>query len=268
MTYAASHPSFITLLLLAGLLLGALGCDSAAPTDPMDPTPPPVTPPPVDPPPVDPPEEEVAVGAAYPNAADGRIILINAEGDRFVYWNPTNGSFSSARPVSDLENGALPFSRLGASVSTLDKAETYFFDTDGESYVVYERDEAEFDETEDFGEDDADLADADIEEVGAALVVSPIGSVNPDRIFLFNGQGTRYQVWDYVEESWSDVARFPTDFGGGGAPIAAVGAAVYVESDGAFYMFNRDGTEYTIYTGTFSDDFDIDELGDGTLSFD
>ncbi|MEM8559630.1 MAG: hypothetical protein AAGG50_17560 [Bacteroidota bacterium] len=263
MTYAAPRPSFAVLLLLAGLLLGALGCDSAATTDPTDPVPPPVVDPPVDPPPTtDPPEEaEVAVGAAYPNAADARVILISAEGDRYVLWNPANGSFSSARSVSALENGDLPFGRLGAAVSTSDELETYFFDMNGENYAVYERDEAEFDEVEEFGEDDTDFMDADIEEVSAAYATSA-------QFFMFDKQGTTYQAWNYTTEAWGPVFSFITDFGGGGTPIASVGAAVNVGS--LVYLFNRDGSEYTIYNDanrTFSDDFDISELGDGTLSF-
>ncbi|MEL6442891.1 MAG: hypothetical protein AAFY55_17370 [Bacteroidota bacterium] len=275
MPYAASRltlsfPRFLALVVTFGLLFMTAACDSAAPTDPTDPppvTPPPVDPPPVDPPPVDPPpvdppeEEEVAVGAAYPNAADGRVILVNADGDRFVLWNPSNGSFSNARNVSTLENGDLPYGEIGAAVSTTGNSETYFFDTRGENYAVYERDESEFDESEEFGEDDTDFVDADIEEVRAAFAIGA-------QFFLFDQQGTRYQAYNYEQESWSSLFSFLTDFGGGGTPIASVGAAVNV--GGLVYLFNRDGTEYTIYNDanrSFSDDFDIDELGDGTLSF-
>jgi len=224
----------------------------------------------IDDPAPEPDEREVAVGAAYPNAADSRIILINKDGDRFVYWNPIDGSFSQARGIDELENGQIPFSRIGAAASTLDGSETYFFNEAGDRYTIYERDSNAFDEAEDFGDDSGDFGEPDIEDVGAAVVVSSVGSsVNPERIFFFNKAGTRYQAWDYEAERWSRVYNYVTDFNRGGSPIASVGAAAYVEREAAFYLFNREGTEYTIYSGgRFSDDFDIEELGDGTLSFD
>lgn len=214
---------------------------------------------------VDPPvgNRTIDIGAAYPNAGDSRIILINKEGTRFVYWTPSTGSFSSARSISELENGALPLGSVGASATTADGSETYFFDTAGSRFTVYERDTAEFDEEEEFDDDSGAFGDPEIEGVGAAL-----HSTNTNRIFFFNGAGTKYAVWDYQNASWTRVYDFASEFGGGGAPIASVGAGVTV--DGLYYLFNRDGTRYTIYaaSGKFSSSFPLSELGNGSLSFD
>jgi hypothetical protein len=214
----------------------------------------------IEPPPVN---RTVDIGAAYPNAGDSRIILINKEGTRFVYWTPGTGTFSRSRSIGELENGALPPSTVGASATTADGSETYFFDAAGSRFTVYERDTAEFDEVEEFDDDSGAFGDPEIEDVGAA-----IHSVNTNRIFLFNTAGTRYAVWDYQNETWTRVYDFASEFGGGGAPVAAVGAAVTIE--GLYYLFNRDGTQYTIYSasGKFSSSFPLSELGDGSLSFD
>jgi hypothetical protein len=210
-----------------------------------------------------------AVGAAYPNAGDSRIILINKAGTRFVYWTPSSGAFSNAEDVGTLENGALPLDDVGAAASTHDEEETYFFGTDGESFTVYERETSEFDEVEVFGDDSGEFGDPEIEDVGAAMQAG-LSLLNPNRIYVFNQAGTRYALWDYENEFWTDDFTFPADFGRGGAPIAAVGAALYLEDENAYYLFDREGEKYTIYSGggRFSSAFDTAELGDGTLSFD
>ena len=57
---------------------------------------------------------------------------------------------------------------------------------------------------------------------------------------------------------------FPAGFGGGNAPISAVGAAVYIQENNEIYLFNRAGTEYTIWRGgsNFTAAFPISQLGD------
>jgi hypothetical protein len=119
--------------LLAATLLVGPGCNSVDANEP----PPAVEPPPGEPPPPPstepPPASKVAVGAAYQNAADSRIILVNDEGTRFVYWNPASGTFSDADDIDDLENGQLPVDRVGASASLFDNSETYFFDDERKS---------------------------------------------------------------------------------------------------------------------------------------
>ncbi len=257
-------------LLLAMILVVGPGCSTVDANEPppmVEPGPPPVPDPTPNPDP--PPASKVAVGAAYQNASDSRVLLINEEGTRFVYWNPANGTFSGGDDIDDLENGQLPLGSVGASASRYDNTETYFFDEEGKQYTIYERATSEFDEVSVFGDDDGEFGDPELEDVGTALVVSPVGSSsNPNRIFFFNKLGTHYQVWDYENETWSRVFTFVTEFGGGGAPIASVGAAVYVEAENVFYMFNREGTKYTIYNGTFSAAFEVTQLGNGSLSFD
>jgi hypothetical protein len=204
-----------------------------------------------------------AIGAAYPNVGDSRIILINKAGTRFVYWTPSSGAFSDAEAIGALENGALPLSDVGATSSTRDDDEdTYFFSEDGTTFTVYERATSAFDEVEEFGEDGGTFGDPEIETVGAAVDVSST------QLLLFNRNGTRYGVWNEANERWDGYFNFPADFFGGGAPISAVGAIVFVAEENAFYLFDRDGTKYTVFSGNFSNAFAVTELGDGTLSFD
>lgn len=205
---------------------------------------------------------EVAIGAAYPSAADSRILLVNKAGTRTVYWTPSSGAFSDAEPVSALENGALPLDDVGATTSTRDDVETFFFNEDGSEFTVYERDESAFDEVEAFGDDNGEFGDPEIEDVGAAVDVSRT------QLLLFNRNGTRYGMWNVESETWDGYLNFPADFFGGGAPISAVGAIVFVDEENAYYLFDRDGTKYTVFAGNFSNAFDVTELGDGTLSFD
>lgn len=236
---------FAVLLLLAGTLVLA-GCDSGG-TAPDDTTPSGGS--------------EVAVGAVYPNAADSRIILVNKAGTRFVYWTPSSGAFSDAEAVSALENGALPLDDIGATSSTRDGEDTYFFSEDGTAFTVYERETSAFDEVEEFGEDGGEFGDPEIEDVGAAVDASST------QLLFFNRNGTRYGVWNEANEQWDGYFNFPADFFGGGAPISAVGAIVFVDEENAYYLFDRDGTKYTVFSGNFSNAFDVAELGDGTLTF-
>ena len=203
-----------------------------------------------------------AIGAVYPNAGDSRIILVNKAGTRFVYWTPSSGAFSDAEAVSTLENGALPLDDIGATSSTRDGEDTYFFSEDGTAFTVYERETSAFDEVEEFGEDGGEFGDPEIEDVGAAVDASST------QLLFFNRNGTRYGVWNEANEQWDGYFNFPADFFGGGAPISAVGAIVFVDEENAYYLFDRDGTKYTVFAGNFSNAFDTTELGDGTLSFD
>jgi hypothetical protein len=202
-----------------------------------------------------------AIGAVYPNAGDSRVILINKAGTRFVYWTPGSGVFSDAENVSALENGALPLSDVGASSSTRDGEDTYFFSGDGMTFTVYERETSAFDEVEEFGDDGGEFGDPEIEDVGAAVDASST------QLLIFNRNGTRYGVWNEANEIWDGYFNFPADFFGGGAPISAVGAIVFVDEENAYYLFDRDGTKYTVFSGNFSNAFDVTELGDGTLTF-
>jgi hypothetical protein len=202
-----------------------------------------------------------AIGAVYPNAGDSRVILINKAGTRFVYWTPGSGVFSDAENVSALENGALPLSDVGASSSTRDGEDTYFFSGDGMTFTVYERETSAFDEIEEFGDDGGEFGDPEIEDVGAAVDASST------QLLIFNRNGTRYGVWNEANEIWDGYFNFPADFFGGGAPISAVGAIVFVDEENAYYLFDRDGTKYTVFSGNFSNAFDVTELGDGTLTF-
>jgi hypothetical protein len=197
----------------------------------------------------------------YPNAGDSRVILINKAGTRFVYWTPGSGVFSDAENVSALENGALPLSDVGASSSMRDGEDTYFFSEDGMTFTVYERETSAFDEIEEFGDDGGEFGDPEIEDVGAAVDASST------QLLIFNRNGTRYGVWNEANEIWDGYFNFPADFFGGGAPISAVGAIVFVDEENAYYLFDRDGTKYTVFSGNFSNAFDVTELGDGTLTF-
>ena len=105
------------------------------------------------------------------------------------------------------------------------------------------------------------LEDAPLTTVGAAFGAG-------DTLFIFNSGGSSYAAYNVADESWSQIYDFATEFGSGGAPIASVGAA-YENDSGGFVLFDLSGTSYCVYSsqGTFSDDFDIEELGDGMLTF-
>ncbi len=195
---------------------------------------------------------EDAVGAAY--AADGRIVLIDPSGTRSSRYNPTTGVFESADDIDELEGG-LPLAEVVAA-ATVDGS-TYLFDAMGR-VTIYDRGQGTFSPPDDLSEV---LEDSPLSSVGAAFGLGT-------QLFVFNEGGSSYAAYNASTETWSPVYSFATDFGGGGAPIASVGAAATL-GDGSIMLFDRSGAEYCIYggNGTFSDDFDITELGDGSLSF-
>jgi hypothetical protein len=200
-----------------------------------------------------------AIGAAYPNAGDSRLIFFNAAGDRFLVFNPVTGAVTDADDVDDVENGLLPLDDVGASASIFGEGETYFFSTDGDTFTNYERDVADFDVPASF-EEEYDEPGYELNSIGAAVEGNFFAS---NSIILFNQNGTEWQLWQPEEDAFSDVFTFPSQFGNGQAPIPAVGAGVYREDTNQVYLFNRDGTRYTIWNGsTFTAAFDVSDLGD------
>jgi hypothetical protein len=201
-----------------------------------------------------------AVGAAYPNAGDSRLVFFNTDGDRFLLFNPVTGAVTDADDLDDIENGLIPLDDVGASASVFGEEETYFFAADGDTFTNYERDVADFDTPASF-EEEYDEAGYDLNSIGAAAEGDFFAS---NSIVLFNQNGTEWQLWQPENDSFSDVFTFPSQFGGGNAPISAVGAAVYRDDTNQLYLFNREGTQYTIWAGgsNFTAAFDVEELGD------
>lgn len=199
------------------------------------------------------------IGAAYPNAGDSRVVLFNADGDRLLLFNPVTGAVTDADDVDDVENGLIPLDAVGASANVFGEDETYFFSTDGDTFTNYERDVADFDTPASF-EEEYDEQGYDLNSIGAAFEGDFFAS---NSIVLFNQNGTEWQLWQPEFDSFSDVLTFPAQFGGGNAPISAVGAAFYREEENQVYLFNRDGSQYTIWSGgsSFTAAFDISELG-------
>lgn len=201
-----------------------------------------------------------AIGAAYPNAGDARIAFFNRTGDRFLLFNPVTGAVTDADDLDDIENGLIPLDAVGASANVFGEDETYFFSTDGDTFTNYERDQADFDAPASF-EAEYDEMGYDLSSVGAAFEGDFFASQS---VVLFNLNGTEWQLWQPESDSFSDVFTFPAQFGGGNAPISAVGAAFYREESNQVYLFNREGTQYTIWSGgsNFTSAFDVEELGD------
>lgn len=195
------------------------------------------------------------IGAGYPNAGDSRINLFNTDGDRFLLFNPASGAVSGADDLNDVENGAIPLDGVGAAASVFGDEETVFFGLDGDTYTKYERDQSDFDPAASF-EEEFDDSGYDLDGVGAAY-----GSTG-ERIVLFNRNGTQWQEWYTGSDGFTNVFSFPADFGDGSSPISSVGAAFYVEEANEVYLINRQGTQYTIWDGSFTAAFPVSDLGD------
>jgi hypothetical protein len=196
-----------------------------------------------------------AVGAAYPSGGDARVVLIDATGTRSVLFNPSAGTFESADDIDQLF-AALPIDDVVAVARTATR--TYMFDSAG-SATLYDHAQASFSAPTPLA---TALPNIPFNAVGAAFGKGSL-------IFLFNAAGSSYAAYNEVTNTWSPVYSFATDFGGGGAPIASVGAA-YLGSDDQVLLFDKSGTTFCLYdlAGTFSSDFEIEELGDGNLNFD
>ena len=200
------------------------------------------------------------IGAAYPNAGDSRIVLFNTAGDRFLVFNPVTGAVTDPDDIDDLENGLIPLDNVAAAASVFGEDETYFFSNDGDTFTNYERDVADFDAPASF-EQEYDEQGYDLSSIGAAVEGDFFAS---NSIVLFNQNGTEWQLWQPEQDSFSDVLTFPSQFGGGNAPISAVGAAFFRDDTNQVYLFSRDGSQYTIWNGgsNFTAAFDVEELGD------
>jgi len=200
------------------------------------------------------------VGAAYVTTS-GLVNLISLDGTRWVSWNPVSGAFGPGADIQTLEGGGLPLGNVGAAGTTKDDLDTFMFDTGGRDYTVFEHGQSGYDEVGTFGADTG-FGDPDLGDVGAIC-----RAANTERLFFFNRAGTSMQLWDYRSRTWSPEASFADSFGGGGAPIANVGAAVWV--NGLYYLFDTTGKTWATYLGNlqFEGPFDISELGDGTLNF-
>ncbi len=201
-----------------------------------------------------------AVGAAYVTPA-GTVNLISLDGTRWVSWDPGSGTFGPAADVADLETDGLPLASIGAAGTTIAGSETFMVDGLGHSYTAYEYGSGTYRDAESFGPSDV-LGTPTLTNVGAIS-----RAANTPRFFIFDSAGTSWQLWRYGDLAWTDVQSFADDFGGGGAPIANVGAAVYV--NGTYYLFNVSGTQWATYLGdfVFEGPFDIADLGDGSLDF-
>jgi hypothetical protein len=194
------------------------------------------------------------VGAAYKNEGDARVVLIDISGTRTAVYNPSTGAFESPDDIDELEGG-VPLDNVVAAGTV--GSDTYFFDQDG-LVTVYHRDQATFSEPDSI---DEVLEGSPFAKVGGALGTGV-------QLFVFNEGGTSYAAYNTTTKGWSPIYNFATDFGGGGAPIASVGAA-YDDGNGGYLLFDTSGQKYCIFSngGVFSDDFDIDELGNGSLTF-
>ncbi|HRP08588.1 MAG TPA: Ig-like domain-containing protein [Gemmatimonadales bacterium] len=212
------------------------------------------------------------VGAAYRLPGGQEVVLINGDGTRFVVFNYGNSSFSAAAPIGDLPESGIPFP-IGAAGTRHNGSLTYFWGTDGDSYIGYDYSQG------------AISPPAPIEflktfpgcslpgGVGAAFSLGVFSS-NPNRIYLFSADGTVYRIWNYAATGapCSAALVFPQNFGPGNAPIANVGAAFTTNSlvSPRYFLFDRAGTSYTIYyeTGVFAKARSTADLGNGMLSFD
>lgn len=203
------------------------------------------------------------VGAAFPTTTGDGVVLVNAEGTRFVVHDPSDGSFSSSRPIAEAEADN-PFGTVHAGVhdANTNPGQTFFFDETGQQVAHFDRrGAAPTVDVETFGT--SIFAAAPLPHVGAAFVLGT-------QLFVFDRGGLQYAAYNQTNGTWSPAYSFSSDFGGGGAPIAAVGAS-YVRGAGAseIVLFDLSGDEFTIYStgGVFSPAFDIGDLGDGSLRF-
>ena len=160
------------------------------------------------------------VGAAYVDPASGRLVLISKTGTRFVYFDVAQGTFTDPRPTTELVPG-LGTALIGAAAFDEGAARLELSDLLGEARTLY--DPAV--DVEGVSETWASL--------GAAGSFSSVGAVfsHNSNLFVFNMGGSEYAAYDRDNSTWSPTFSFAGDFGGGGAPIANVGASVTVPAD-------------------------------------
>lgn len=199
------------------------------------------------------------VGAAFFDPADGRMVLISKTGTRFVHFDVAQGTFTAPRPTSELLPG-MTNPLVGGM--THDEATGLYElgDLVGAARQLYDPatdTEGSLETWEDLGADPSFVPGT------SALFVA--GS----QLFVFSAGGSEYAAYNRSTQTWSPTYSFTGDFGGGGAPIANVGASATAPSGREYYLFDLSGTRWTTYggNGSFAPAFTLDELGDGTLTF-
>lgn len=211
------------------------------------------------------------VGAAY-RLPDGRAVLINGDRTRFSIFNVADGSFTPSRPIAELPQAGISFP-IGASATRHDGSLTYYWGSDGDTYIGYGYAAGAVSPAAPISFIAA-FADCTLPGgVGAAFTLGDLSS-SPHRIYLFSADGKTYRIWSYALSGspCGSLSSFPGDFGGGGSPVDAVGAGFFAirGSLAWYYLFDAAGTSFTIYVGNqdFSALLSTADLGDGTLSFD
>ncbi len=210
------------------------------------------------------------VGAAYSLPNSSRVVLVSQSADRFAVLDLEDGSFTPPSAVIALQPPGVPFRNGGAETSE-DGDATYFWDVDGDGYYGY-----------DYSTGlpvPPPIRSFLVQYPGCVLpggigAALEIGSFRPNRegLYLFSGDGLSYRVWNYSRaQCEGGLVEFASSLGAG-APITSVGAAFYADipSDIGYYMFDRDGTSFTVYRGggVFEAARPTTDLGDGTLRFD
>ena len=199
------------------------------------------------------------VGAVFIDPADGRMVLISKTGTRFVHFDVAQGTFTAPRPIAELLPG-MTSPLVGGMTHDATTGLYEFGDLVGAARQLYDpaTDTAGNLETwEDLG--------AGPSYVPGTSALFSLGS----QLFMFSPGGSEYTAYDRSSQTWSPTFSFTGDFGGGGAPIPSVGAAAAGDRGRGIYLFDLSGTRWTIYSngGNFSPAFTLDELGDGTLTF-
>jgi len=151
------------------------------------------------------------IGSAVEYPGRQTMILFNSAGDKYVYYDDNNVSWSGVTSVSQFGGGKCPFNAIGATIVYPGRTTLIMFNKAGDKYVYY---------------DDNNVSWSGVTSVsqfgGGKCPFSSIGAVivYPGRstLIIFNKTGDKYVYYDDNNVSWSEVIN-TSEFGGGKCPF-------------------------------------------------
>lgn len=178
----------------------------------------------------------------------------------------SNAKWSQVFSLSKFGGGGCPINAVGAIVPYPGRNWFIFFEKDTDRYAYYKKDEKEWTsiyKTSEFGK-----GSLPFNKVGAAYTFSSQGK---DKIMLFDEESSNYVAYfEKPEPTCTRQYNFESDFGGGGAPFANVGAVVPYPGRNWYIIFEKNSGRYTYYNEDkkgWESVFNLNQFGGGGCPF-
>lgn len=136
--------------------------------------------------------------------------------------------------------GVMSFAQdIGAAYFDSDKDVIYLFDKSGKNFIIFDGENEAWHDWRDV----SGFADG---KGRLASISDTLYDKDNDLVYVFDGTGASYKVWDNRNEEWTDT-RYLSSFGNGKCPFRTIGACFYDIASRSFYFFNPEGNSFTVW---------------------